>query len=315
MKRRADDEPEASAQEAADMHQGDDQAEGGNGEPGDKDKPANYRTRRCIRWAQGNCHLGEACTFLHSGEVGTHFPCRNFLNGFCPRGRLCDFKHDITMLPPFGSPMMPFHPGIVIPPTLAKKNSAPCRHYEKGYCSLGIACGFAHAPSAPGAAAAASLGLPSNAKTTQCRHFEKGHCNLGENCGFAHGEKEGSLKPAATTAPSNICRHYERGFCRLGQTCGFQHPGYTPPGQNPSYDGFAQGRTGVSYPPEPNPYVNPYQQAPSFYPPYSPYQTPTLPPRQMAAVVAPRRPGTEVCRHWAKGYCHLNQKCGFLHPA
>lgn len=84
------------------------------------------------------------------GEVGTHFPCRNFLNGFCPRGRLCDFKHDYNnnvMLPPFGAPaMMPFHPGVVIPPPppMAKKNAAPCRHFEKGYCSLGIACAFQH---------------------------------------------------------------------------------------------------------------------------------------------------------------------------
>jgi len=325
MKRRADNEPEGA--QDTEMNQGQqEQPSDGNGEIADgikEEKPSNYRTRRCIRWAQGNCHLGEACTFLHSGEVGTHFPCRNFLNGYCPRGRLCDFKHDYAMLPPFGaSPMMPFHPGVVIPPT--KKSNALCRHFEKGYCSLGIACGFQHAA---GAAATVS-NLPANAKTTQCRHFEKGFCNLGDNCGFAHGDKEGSSKPAppitpTASTPSNICRHYERGFCRLGQTCGFQHPGYVPPGPAavaPSYDGFPGPRP--SYPQAPetvNPYVNPYTQpSPSFYPPYSPYATPTLSSRQFSSPIpspSPRRPGTEICRHWAKGYCQLDRKCGFLHPA
>jgi len=328
MKRRADDEPENAIQEG-DMQQSQEPQQpepevpnGEAGEPGDgKDKPANYRTRRCIRWAQGNCHLGDACTFLHSGEVGTHFPCRNFLNGFCPRGRLCDFKHDYAMLPPFGgTPMMPFHPGVVIPP-LAKKSSAPCRHFEKGYCSLGIACGFQHTPHAPGSVAAVGTNLPANAKTTQCRHFEKGFCNLGDNCGFAHGEKEGSLKPAAPATvapPSNICRHYERGFCRLGQTCGFQHPGYLPPGPpTPSFE--FQPRPPYPQSIENNPYVNPYTvPSPSFYAPYSPYSVPpTLPSRPPlpSMPIAPRRPGTEICRHWAKGYCHLDRKCGFLHPA
>lgn len=319
LKRRAD-EPIQDTDMNHEQEQRDGNGENGDGKDGDK--PSNYRTRRCIRWAQGNCHLGEACTFLHSGEVGTHFPCRNFLNGYCPRGRLCDFKHDYSMLPPFGAPpMMPFHPGVVIPP-LTKKSSAPCRHFEKGYCSLGIACGFQHTPGA-----AAATNLPANAKTTQCRHFEKGFCNLGENCGFAHGEKEGSFKPTTsphgtqgTTATSNICRHYERGFCRLGQTCGFQHPGYVPPGPNgiSSFDGFQGSRVPYTQGPDSNPYVNPYTQpTASFYQPYSPYATPTLPPRQLISSLpgSPRRPGTEVCRHWAKGYCQMDRKCGFLHPA
>lgn len=285
-------------------HEQDGNAENGEGKD---DKPSNYRTRRCTRWAQGNCHLGEACTFLHSGEVGTHFPCRNFLNGFCPRGRLCDFKHDTAALPPFGgTPMMPFHPGVVIPPV--KKNGAPCRHFEKGYCSLGIACSFQHA------GAGSSANLPTNAKSTQCRHFEKGFCNLGEGCAFAHGDKEGSLKPVAAAGTSNTCRHYERGFCRLGQTCGFQHPGYAPPGLTAM----------APFPQADNPYVNAYSQAgasaysqagSSFYPPFSPYGAPSLPPRQQFQPTAPvvRRPGTEVCRHWAKGFCQMDKKCGFLH--
>lgn len=52
------------------------------------DKPPNYRTRRCMRWAQGNCHLGDSCTFLHSGflhcvSLSTAHPyMRNFC---CPR--------------------------------------------------------------------------------------------------------------------------------------------------------------------------------------------------------------------------------------
>jgi len=304
MKRRADEEPEGGTQDT-EMQQ--EQTQEGTGEDG---KPSNYRTRRCMRWAQGNCHLGEACTFLHSGEVGTHFPCRNFLNGFCPRGRLCDFKHDQGVLPPFGAtPMMPFHPGVVMP-QISKKNAAPCRHFEKGYCSLGIACGFQHATGS------AATNLPANAKTTQCRHFEKGFCTLGDGCAFAHGEKEGSLKPAAASNTSNICRHYERGFCRLGQTCGFQHPGYAPPGLTSmaSFDSFQGQRPPFAQ--TDNPYVNPYSQpAPSFYPPFSPYSTPALPPRQhqMPSTPVARRPGTEVCRHWAKGYCQMDKKCGFLH--
>jgi hypothetical protein len=105
----------------------------------------------------------------------------------------------------------------------------------------------------------------------------------------------------------------------LGQTCGFQHPGYTPPGPTvmaPSYDGFQGPR--ASYPPMPeNPYANPYNQPPPFYSPYSPYPNPVLTPRQQlppSGPPTPRRPGTEICRHWAKGHCQMHQKCGFLHP-
>jgi len=249
-------------------------------EDGGKTKAANYRTRRCIRWAQGACHLGESCTFLHSGESGTHFPCRNFLNGYCSRGRLCDFKHEIN--PSMFPGMLPFHPGVPL-----KKSSSPCRHYDKGYCCLGMSCGFMHNPRVPGA------NLPADATTTQCRHFERGFCNMGENCGFAHGDKEGSTKPllpSTAPSPSNLCRHYERGFCRLGQTCGFQHPGYLPP--------VVDNRYSIPY------MAQPYAVYPAFAP--SP-----LPPR------VPSRPriATELCRHWAKGYCQLDDRCGFLHPA
>lgn len=281
------------------------------------DKPPNYRTRRCMRWAQGNCHLGDSCTFLHSGEEGTHFPCRNFLNGYCPRGRLCDFKHDYSLLPPFGGSMVPFT-GIVQMPSIAKKSSALCRHFEKGYCSLGAACGFQHPP--PGQTAGpVTSNLPANAKTTQCRHFVKGFCNLGENCGFAHGEKEGSAKPAVPVVqpPSNICRHYERGFCRLGQTCGFQHPGFSSPAPQVTQASFANGFTVAPRAfPATSEAAGPFASTTPFYTsfPFAP-TLPVLPsvPPQLASPPPPRRQ-TEVCRHWAKGYCQLDRHCGFLHP-
>jgi len=76
--------------------------------------------------------------------------------------------------------------GMGMPTTsTSSKPRPPCRHFEKGFCNLGVMCNFAHNSVAP-----ARARLPENAKEIPCRHFEKGHCNLADKCGFLHAERK-----------------------------------------------------------------------------------------------------------------------------
>jgi hypothetical protein len=124
--------------------------------------------------------------------------------------------------------------------------SVPCRHFARGFCQLGNACGFLH----PGANDVPAFqnwdngfGMPDAkkrcvSKTQICRHWEKGFCQLGEGCGFAHGEHElgqQGIAPASgtTTArmvPSGgylktkLCTIFaSQGSCHRGAACTFAH--------------------------------------------------------------------------------------------
>jgi len=71
-----------------------------------------------------------------------------------------------------------------------------CRHFAKGYCQMGEACGFAHGDHELGASSNAPPNMASSVpagavlKTKICNYFAAGSCTRGPACNFAHGEHE-----------------------------------------------------------------------------------------------------------------------------
>eukprot|EP00930_Biecheleria_cincta_P102820 TRINITY_DN9464_c0_g2_i2.p1 TRINITY_DN9464_c0_g2~~TRINITY_DN9464_c0_g2_i2.p1 ORF type:complete len:728 (-),score=117.71 TRINITY_DN9464_c0_g2_i2:50-2152(-) len=127
--------------------------------------------------------------------------------------------------------------------------SVPCRHFARGYCERGDACGFLHDPglqgSMPGGCGGAGMmgwgadsmkrSLPDNGswnqpekkykpyKVVPCRHWAKGFCQMGDECGFAHDpankgtDNSGFLK-------TKLCTFFaEMGSCHRGAGCTFAH--------------------------------------------------------------------------------------------
>jgi hypothetical protein len=72
-----------------------------------------------------------------------------------------------------------------------------CRHYMRGHCMRGSACGFRHGEEEPSEDQSASYGhLPAELsnpihpgrpfRTTTCKRWLQGNCTLGDRCTFRH---------------------------------------------------------------------------------------------------------------------------------
>ncbi|CAE8656147.1 unnamed protein product, partial [Polarella glacialis] len=79
--------------------------------------------------ASMNCRL-QAADIMNklNGLRSSKVPCKWFLLGQC-RKSICEFSHDIQDLQP-----RPLH----------KKRAEECHYFQKGQCTRGTACPFAH---------------------------------------------------------------------------------------------------------------------------------------------------------------------------
>jgi hypothetical protein len=116
----------------------------------------------CFAFQQGECVHGESCRFAHitaDGRMMPGFPqqrpsrkpCFAFLNtGACERGEACRFSHDDgSMMPPMsmGAPMggmMGGGYGMPPPNSMSSHNPPVCFAFQRGQCSRGESCRFAH---------------------------------------------------------------------------------------------------------------------------------------------------------------------------
>lgn len=88
-----------------------------------------------------------------------------------------------------------------------------CLHFERGECSFGKECSFAHDK-------AELQDAPDLRKTRLCQAFAQGVCN-DRNCSFAHDEAE--LRSTDLFFKKTLCMWNEKGKCRAGATCRFAH--------------------------------------------------------------------------------------------
>lgn len=177
---------------------------------------------------------------------------------------------------------------------------------------------------------------------SRCRHWARGNCQLGETCNFAHTGNAGEATGEATGAgPSprgrSVCRHWARGYCQIGDTCNFSHTGnagdgaglgyggvpaapYNPYGSAPTgfpNVGFPNGvggfqTDGVGFPGEVS---NRFPPQDIFDPTFR-MNAPNFPiaiPPAFPSNVTRAKPGASRCRHWAKGYCQMGDRCAFSH--
>jgi len=82
-----------------------------------KQKRTREAKKKCKYWAQGTCHKGQDCTYLHDLKDEL---CKYFLNGTCVKGEECVYSHDPSKF--------------------------PCKYFHGvGFCTAGDACRFSHA--------------------------------------------------------------------------------------------------------------------------------------------------------------------------
>ena len=98
-----------------------------------------------------------------------------------------------------------------------------CRHWARGFCNRGVACGFAHIGPSP------LIEKKDDGKETKslisCKDFSAGKCNRGDRCKFAHvgtGPRRGTP----------TCRDWAAGTCNRGDSCKYVHEGMKGSGHN-----------------------------------------------------------------------------------
>jgi hypothetical protein len=140
--------------------------------------PQRVPTVVCRHWAKGNCQLGYSCNFKHPQQTAplnyqlqpTGQPGADFNKEKNPYGKWQELEHfnyaqgyPNAQRSPYGMPPMNAHyPGVYPPYGQAPYGASAgprypaestlrdtdgkrvCRHWERGNCSLGDTCGFAH---------------------------------------------------------------------------------------------------------------------------------------------------------------------------
>eukprot|EP00808_Paulinella_micropora_P028554 g52692.t1 len=89
-------------------------------------------------------------------------------------------------------------------PANHRRQTAPCRHWVRGFCRLGETCNFAHFGQPPLKSATQGGGL-------RCRHWAKGFCQLGTACRFVHSGTPGHPLPDNFNGGSGFSNNGEGG--------------------------------------------------------------------------------------------------------
>jgi len=298
--------------------------------PWSEPPPAKPKKDVCRHFARGYCQLGDDCRFSHvlsdepvqppaahvppvyavlpppagpPGTVGGEEICRDYLRGRCKFGADCRFNHTI---PPESTPYDAVGPEQLQTPLNKVPNKYKmvlCRHFERGYCELGMDCSFAHGPEElrspevrqPEPQTAA--GRPRSGEQVEiCVDYRRGVCKFGSACRFIHGTDgigvtvsrmpltvgQNDVGPlivmptagSGSQAMGDICRDFARNRCNFGSECRFSH-GPDHPTQ------WAGGRAAPPAPPN----------------------------------VIPVKYKLEMCRHYERGHCQLAELCGYAHGA
>ena len=112
-----------------------------------------------------------------------------------------------------------------------------CKHYIKGWCRRGQACGLRHVDMSANSEASGALSQGDKDGTRKvCPHFLKGNCLRGETCGYAHSRCSAPVDQASAKHDGKQqaekaqlrCPHFAKGYCRRGDTCKFTHESGSP---------------------------------------------------------------------------------------
>jgi len=122
-------------------------------------------------------------------------------------------------------------------------------------------------------------------KTILCRDYERGFCELGDECPQAHGTEE--LRNTEDNEQFLPCADYSQGLCELGDSCRFSHFTDGAEEQQAEDEEWQQGDE------------QRWDDEGRF--------------SQESEASGESKRKTELCRHYARGYCQLGSSCNFAH--
>jgi len=167
------------------------------------------KTQICSFWKKGKCKRGSSCTFAHGNDelnepvVLQVVPCAFYRAGFCRLGNKCRNVHDDAAVAETIPQVCEFtEKQSIAAPSLRRGNSEQtlgrpkpaskmvtkkqiCSYWEKGKCTRGSSCLFAH-----GSEELNQSTTDQFFKTSLCKYYKAGRCNLGSKCRQAHSREE-----------------------------------------------------------------------------------------------------------------------------
>mmetsp|Transcript_30827 Transcript_30827/g.66350 ORF Transcript_30827/g.66350 Transcript_30827/m.66350 type:complete len:319 (+) Transcript_30827:252-1208(+) len=177
-------------------------------------------------------------------------------------------------------------------PVISASGKLACRHFVRGFCSMGKNCTFSHE---------AGLTAPPSKNPVVMTQLQE------DMKVMAASQKNNPARP--------VCRHFARGFCQIGASCTFRHPvQVVPPAQTPTMWPSLQQQQ-----------LHQQQQSQLQHLPMQVPPTPIRPPTVVVPHVASASPSqgpprnitartvSKPCVHFAAGNCPWGSKCHFLH--
>lgn len=193
----------------------------------------------CPYWRKGYCVADRACKLRHDPSEGGHFQAVYVAQSGNSNTMMSCYSVNPSQLASAvygGHIPMSYGYGYYTPihhasapeePVGPPKNykTIQCRHFLRGHCLRGIACGFRHGDEEPTEDQSAAFGqLPAELsnpihpgrlfRVNTCRRWVQGTCNMGDRCTFRHdfegadstvhhycGVKRGLSPDRETTAP------------------------------------------------------------------------------------------------------------------
>jgi len=169
----------------------------------------------CPYWRKGYCVAENGCKLKHDPMEGGHFQesylsqMRNYHTAMpiptaysVNPSQLASAVYGGQMPMGYGYGYYAPMPHVNTPPvdqTIPPRNykTIQCRHFLRGHCLRGIACGFRHGDEEPTEEQTASFGqLPAELsnpihpgrlfRVTTCKRWVQGNCNMGDRCTFRH---------------------------------------------------------------------------------------------------------------------------------
>jgi hypothetical protein len=97
-----------------------------------------------------------------------------------------------------------------------------CYAFQKGECTRGDACRFAHGEGG-GGGGGGGFGGGGGGGAPVCYAFQKGECTRGDGCRFSHDGGGGGGGGGAPQRASGPCYAFQKGECTRGDGCRFSH--------------------------------------------------------------------------------------------
>eukprot|EP00927_Polykrikos_kofoidii_P003580 TRINITY_DN11435_c0_g1_i1.p1 TRINITY_DN11435_c0_g1~~TRINITY_DN11435_c0_g1_i1.p1 ORF type:complete len:514 (-),score=92.76 TRINITY_DN11435_c0_g1_i1:72-1403(-) len=132
-----------------------------------------------------------------AATVSGKIQCRHFAKGFCVLGRSCTFAHEEGIAaPPLITPTVQTQTQFLLDQRGRYPGSSKptCRFFQRGFCSAGKGCAFAHPGAEDSIAGFGFVPQPTQSRPPLklnrgagvCVHFAAGGCSWGDKCHYVH---------------------------------------------------------------------------------------------------------------------------------